>query len=48
MSSADIAAAGPGRKAQEYFTRPVTLGLIGLLLLGGVIITGLRRRHGGS
>jgi D-alanyl-D-alanine carboxypeptidase (penicillin-binding protein 5/6) len=46
VSSADVAAAGPARRAQEYLTRPRTLGLIGLVLLAGVIITGLRRRSG--
>jgi D-alanyl-D-alanine carboxypeptidase (penicillin-binding protein 5/6) len=46
VASADVAAAGPARRAQEYFTRPATLGLFGVLLLAGVIITGLRRRNG--
>jgi D-alanyl-D-alanine carboxypeptidase (penicillin-binding protein 5/6) len=46
VASTDVAAAGTARRAKDYFTRPATMGLLALALLGSVLVTGLRRRSG--
>jgi serine-type D-Ala-D-Ala carboxypeptidase (penicillin-binding protein 5/6) len=46
VAATDISEASAARRAKEYFTRPMTLVLLGLVLLASVMITGLRRRAG--
>jgi D-alanyl-D-alanine carboxypeptidase (penicillin-binding protein 5/6) len=42
-----VAEAGPARKAKEFFTRPTTVGLLGIALLAAVMISVLLRRRAG-
>lgn len=46
VAATDIAEASAARRAKDYFTRPMTLVLLGLALLAAVMITQLRRRAG--
>jgi hypothetical protein len=42
-----VAEAGAARKAKEFFTRPSTVGLLGIALLSAVMISVLLRRRAG-
>ena len=43
-----VAEAGAARKAKEFFTRPSTMGLLGVALLAAVMISVLLRRRAGA
>lgn len=48
VAGTNVAEAGAARKAKEFFTRPSTVGLLGLALLVAVMISVLLRRRAGA
>ena len=47
VAASSVSEAGAARKAKEFFTRPSTVGLLGVALLSAVMIGALRRRASG-